>query len=343
MNKKLGKKIITTLVAVTLLLSSSTVILAQGTKNHDELEYSQDAALEAYNGICEGLSIDFSYENNDLPEELGGFYLDKNVLVIQLTNTTNEIKNKYLNYCNDFEDVVFEKVEYSYKYLNSLKNTISTLSRGYKVYEYFIDVYTNKLIIGVDNTDLESIENISTYSSLPISFVESQPATPTAMQGGEEIVVGGRCSIGYFGTFKGKKALLTCGHDNPINTNVTYNGNNIGSVVYQNLNLYPMPFPSEGLYWSYGDFSIVDISNSSVATSNRVVGYGGFTVTIDGTANVVAGLEVKYAGMKTKYGSGTITSTEVTKLLKQPINFKEYVVKGLCVVTASTNLVDGGR
>ena len=54
-----------------------------------------------------------------------------------------------------------------------------------------------------------------------------------------------------------------------------------------------MPFPSEGLYWSYGDFSIVDISNSSVATSNRVVGYGGFTVTIDGTANVVAGLEVK--------------------------------------------------
>ncbi|WP_066714951.1 hypothetical protein [Clostridium sp. Marseille-P299] len=218
MNKKLGKKIITSLMAVTVLFSSSKIIFAQDTKNYDELEYSQDAALEAYNRICEGLSIDFSYENNDLPEELGGFYLDKDVLVIQLTDTSNEIKNKYLNYCNGFEDVTFEEVDYSYKYLNSLKSEISTISRSFDVNEYYIDVYTNNLVIGVDSSDLESIENISTYSSLPITFVKSQPATPTAMQGGEGIVGKSQCSIGYFGTYNGKKTLLTCGHTNTKNT-----------------------------------------------------------------------------------------------------------------------------
>lgn len=340
MSKKLVKKIIMLLLVVVLSFSSSKLIFAQNVANVEEVEYSQEAALEAYNNICEGLSIDFSYENNDLPDELGGFYLDKDVLVIQLTDSSDEIKNKYLSYCYDFKDVVFEEVAYSYKYLNSLKSNISSLSRNYQLYEYYVDVYSNTLKVGVDKSDLDSITNISTYSSSPITFVESQTAMPTAMKGGEEISGGSPCSIGYFGTYGGKKALLTCGHTNKKDTIIKYNGTNIGSVTYQNLKLYPDPVTKYPC--SYGDFSVVNISNSTVNTSNMVVGYGGFNATIDGTATIVAGLQIKYGGYKTTFGTGTVTSTEASIEFTDPTDYTKYVVKGLCIVTPTTNFVQGG-
>ncbi len=176
---------------------------------------------------------------------------------------------------------------------------------------------------------------------LPIEIYQmEEPPTLTSMRGGEKItgdVKDG--SICFFGTYNGKPAMVTHGHDNVVGTNIKYNGTAIGNVVYQN---YKLVQDTDGYYVSYGDFSIVDISNSTVDESNTVKTASG-TISATGTANLVVGLNVDMYGYVSTRISGAVKNTSVTMQYSENITYAPIRVKGLVTIqnTSGTTVAQG--
>ncbi len=128
---------------------------------------------------------------------------------------------------------------------------------------------------------------------------------------------------------------MTCGHTNSVGRSIKYGNTTIGSVVKQNLKTFT---DVDGLVGSYGDFSIVDISGSSIAGSNYVKTSNG-SISATGTANLIVGLAVKLYGSKSNL-SGTVQSTSVSATFTDVEDYSQYKVKGLVTISGTT--VQGG-
>lgn len=277
--------------------------------------------------------------SENYPDNFGGCYIDNEDLVVLLTDINSETVDYYKKLCNDSENVLFKEVDYSYKYLKELENEIvDNLGEATTIYESYIDVIENECCIGVEDEYLD----VTPYSEIideakPIKLYQigTKPMA-SAMCGGEAISnTKATCSICYFGKYNGKSALVTCGHTNSVGRNVKYGNTVIGSVVKQNLKTFT---DVDGVASSYGDFSIVDISGSSIASSNYVKTPSG-TISATGTANLVVGLTVKLYGSSSNV-SGTVQSTSVSATFTDVEDYSQYKVKGLITVSGTT--VQGG-
>lgn len=139
--------------------------------------------------------------------------MDGSNLVILVTKLSPEIENYYMSACETKDKIIFRQVPYSYEYLLSIeeKAIMETESKA-NVYEYYVDIKTNTINIGVDKIyDVDS----SKISSFPIVLYKTENIPKlTAMRGGEIITSIKSCSICFFGTYNGKASLITCGHSN---------------------------------------------------------------------------------------------------------------------------------
>lgn len=187
-----------------------------------------------------------------------------------LTDDSDAVRKYYREACGNSDVIEFEAVRFSYEELLQLEEeVIPELSEEYDVYEYYVNVKSNKFDIGVG----ELKDSVQQYriadDRYPINIyeIEALPES-TSMRGGEEISnTVTTCSICFFGTYNGKKALVTCGHTNSVGRSIKYGSSKIGIVAKQNLRTFT---DVDGASASYGDFSIVDISSSSVSESQYV-------------------------------------------------------------------------
>lgn len=335
--KKL-KKLMTLLSCFLFFLYSMNISVVAS--NVSKNENSQDAAYSAYLNLSENLNIRMDSVSSNYPDTFGGCYIDGNKLVILLTELTPQEKQYYISACENSSDVVFEQVNYSYEYLLDLEEEIvSRVEKNANVYEHYISVATNTVNIGVDDISEDVSWKSRTATPLPILFYEvsSLPET-AAMQGGEEITNGSDSfSICFFGKYNSKDSLITCGHTNTVGKSIYYNNTVIGNVIKQNLKLYT---DVDGIPASYGDFSIVDISNSSINGSGYVKTPNG-SISATGTANLVVGLTVKMYGKTSSCVNGTIKNTSVTATFYEPGTYEQYKVKGLTTVEGATTVASG--
>lgn len=301
----------------------------------ESINYQEDA-YDAYLSLSDNLNIRMDTFSEKYPDNFGGCYLDNDTLVILLTDIDAETIGYYKALCNNSENIRFEQAEYSYKYLKELENNaIHDLESVTTVYESYVDVIQNECCIGVEDEVTLYSEVINSSDPIKIYQIETKP-TATAMRGGESISnTKATCSICYFGKYNGKAALVTCGHTNSVGRSIKYGNTTIGSVVKQNLKTFT---DVDGLVGSYGDFSIVDISGSSIAGSNYVKTSNG-SISATGTANLIVGLAVKLYGSKSNL-SGTVQSTSVSATFTDVEDYSQYKVKGLVTISGTT--VQGG-
>lgn len=332
-----NRKIWTLLFGLILVVSSlgSECYATEADNTVLSAEYD---AYGAYLSISDAFDIRMDQRSSDYPDDFGGCYIENGKLVILLTDDTQENQLKYREACGNSSVLDFRVVDYSYEYLLALADDIMPeMASMYEIYEYYVNVKENTVDIGV--LDLESDPQV--HSNYPITLYEmgTLPET-TAMKGGEGITNSGtslQCSICFFGTYNGKKALITCGHTNSVGRSIKYNGTVVGAVIKQNLKTYT---DVDGIPSSYGDFSIVDISSSPVSGSNYVLTPNG-TITATGTANLVVGLTVSMYGSQTKSVTGTVQNTGVTATFTDPEDYSTYKVKGLTTIGGTSFLAGG--
>ena len=194
------------------------------------------------------------------PANYGGEYIDGDKLVILLTDVSEESKQYYRDIC-DSNCLVFQEAEYSLNYLQNLEqNVLNLINNGVKISSYGIDNKNNSYSVELSNKDttflpMYAANRIST-SSLPIqySFGKNIEACATSMYGGYSLTnesTNGQMSAGICGTYNGKKALLTCGHDNENSPYIKYGSIRIGRITYTRANLSP----NNNTTASLGDFS----------------------------------------------------------------------------------------
>lgn len=329
---KLLQKIVVLTSILSMVLFSSNRVLAQ------EDRCSQDEAYEAYLAMSEALNFRMDMVSERYPDYFGGCYLENDILVVLITKDNPEIRDYYLNACGNSDKVIFRCVENTYEELLSLEEiVVPQISQTMRVYESFVDVTNNTFCVGVDSQVRTRVVATSALESsmtdLPVTVyqIEEIPKA-NAMQGGEGLKNGtSPCSICFFGTYNGKDALVTSGHANSVGSSMKYNGTTIGKVVLQNLKLFE---DIDGLMASYGDFSIVDISNSSIDGSDKVKTASG-SVSATGTANLIAGMTVKMYGKESICISGTVKSTSATITYLDPETYESIKVKGLATIEAA--------
>ena len=326
------KKLLIAIISLSIIVFYGNVAYA----TEDGSINNQEDAYNAYLNLSKNLNIRMDMVSEDYPDTFGGCYLDGSNLVILVTKLSPEIENYYMSACETKDKIIFRQVPYSYEYLLNIeeKAVMETESKA-NVYEYYVDIKTNTINIGVDKIyDVDS----SKISSFPIVLYKTENIPKlTAMRGGEIITSIKSCSICFFGTYNGKASLITCGHSNPQGQSVYYNGNYVGNVVRQNLKTF---IDFDGKPSSYGDFSIVDISNSPISGSNYVNTDQG-SITASGTANLLVGLSVKMYGGATGCISGTVQSTSVSINYTDPETYEDIKVKGLVAISGPSVVASG--
>lgn len=333
---KMYKIILICSIAVGLLFSNNVKVSAM----EDDATPDQTAAYESYLNMSEKLNIRMDIQSENYPDNFGGCYIDGDKLVILLTENNDIIREYYQELCENSDVIEFKTVKYSYEELLQIEEEIiPELSEEYDIYEYYINVKSNKLDVGVSELKNDFQAYGITDEIYPVNFYEIE-ALPeaTAMKGGEQISnTAASCSICFFGTYNGKKALVTCGHTNSVGRSIKYGSYNIGTVVKQNLRTFT---DVDGTAASYGDFSIVDINDSTISGSQYVKTSSG-SITVTGTANLIAGLSVSMYGKSSICVTGTVESTGVAVKFTDPEDYSTYKVKGLMTIKG-TNTVTGG-
>lgn len=301
-----------------------------------DLSNNQDEALEAYEKISETFNFRMDILSEDYPDTFAGCYLDENILVIQLTDSKDQ--EIYLKACDYSPFVRFEIKDYSFEDLKSLE-TQAYETFHMNIVKSYADVKENVVVLGVPQEEYKLYQKQQSKSSLPIKIIQENAekiivenesisttnitdtlyANGNLMKGGEKIyhTYNTTCSMSicFFGTYQNKPALITCGHSNPVGTNISYNGISLGNVLYQGLKKFNSIRNGVILPTSNGDFSIIDISNHPELISDKVLGQNDVSISTTKSANVIAGLQVSYYGYMSGYGTATIEHTLVTFII----------------------------
>lgn len=324
---KLKRMIKMFLVTLCMCFATITGLAVENSENQDE-------ALDAYEKISNTLGFRMDKLSDDYPDTFAGCYLDGNMLVIQLTDMDDQ--EVYLEACNYSPYVRFEMKGYSFEYLKSLEEMAYEMYEDFNIIKSYVDLQDNMVVLGMTEEDYMSYKAQRIESALPIKIIKEQMAESTAMIGGEGLYNNsskGDMSVCFFGTYKNKRSLITCGHGNSVGDSISYNGTYVGNVTYQGLKTFLTMEDRVDYPTSYGDFSIVEISNNQISTSDKVLGENGKAVTATRIANVIEGMKLGYYGKTTKYGTGIVEHTLVKAKFNDPVDQTEYRVFGLLEVS----------
>jgi len=279
----------------------------------DEVIVNQEKALEAYEKIVSNFYITES-GNIIYPNEYGGEYIDKEILVIQLVDATTEMKEKYLDMCDYSENVRFENVEYSLNYLNSIYTYGDTLKNEYKKIGYGVDRKNNICVIVVTEKDKNMLSKhlSNKKSKLPIKIEVSDFESVSAnVYGGMALDID---TLTCAGTYNGQAAILLCGHSGRgVGDSVfdSYN-NNIGTVKVTNYGSTMI-----------GDYAIATL-NSGYSPTNYVKKSNTEFLPITGVTSTPVGTIVYRYGKNSGYSSGIVQTVNFTIYLTG-IYFRELV------------------
>jgi len=173
----------------------------------------QAPAVEAYSILMETF-MDY-YGNLIFPDNYAGSYLrDHQILVIQLTEVSEESMAFYTNIIGYDVPIEFKEVNFSYNQL-WVFGEIFTEAIVTPITSLGVDVMNNSFTIGlyqgyVDN--MQAIDDFSAFSRLfpiPINFKLENFAEVSMLRGGYDL---GGFSVGLTGYRAGVRSMITTGH-----------------------------------------------------------------------------------------------------------------------------------
>lgn len=152
----------------------------------DEVRHAkgkQDEALNYFKNIID------SFPQNEIglpifPDEYGGAYIDDmGNLVLQLTDTSDEMKNKYIELCGSDYKLIIKKVPNSLNKLSSYGHYADDMMRkGYNVVASGIDEMTNSFNIYVSTHSRECLFSLKGNPDLPVNiFFQATPDSYTSL------------------------------------------------------------------------------------------------------------------------------------------------------------------
>lgn len=304
-----------------------------------DLMLSQENALFASEALMKAFGSD---ENGTVvyPDDYAGSWIDNDVLIISLTDISNETKAKYDDWIGEYAEYVqYEKAEFSYNYLKSKEESIVENleeENNIEIVGYTVSQRDNEVVVEVeaDNSVSRSLNTLEEdiVDGIPVSIVEvSDAELAYNLYGGNGISnlsTGASFTLSCCGTYNGSSTVLTCGHDSSQAVGQSIkdvsSGRTIGSIVYRR-------YSSGG----YGDFEIVSVANSSFTTTNRVLTGDSLIGSIYYPS---VGTTVKFFGSSTgRVCYGTVTETGVTRSYANGIN-----IKGLTKVEITSGSVTQG-
>ena len=264
-----------------------------------EIELEQPV-LEAYYAMLD--AFDATYGENNYPENYAGAYItDDNKLCILLADISPEDCQIYEEYCANYEIVLFEKVEYSYKELEDTLALATEIVAGSEFTSAYIDVVENNVKIGINGDKSKAQGRITEYGNYPIEIFYEQPATTessTELYGGTPL---SEYTLGGCGSYHGKNAVVLCGHGLSKGDTLKLESNNAGfaEVVVQQ-------YATDENY----DYAVATInSNASVTLSNLVKNNVNYTTITSQSGRVpVVGSTVCMYGKTGGFGVGEVKS-----------------------------------
>ena len=236
-------------------------------------------AQEIVNSIYQSfpLSEDGNYI---LPSGYGGEYITEDGnLVVQLTCDAEW--STFETYAKKYDCMSINEVEYSYDELSSMADEYIH-SSPYKFYRYYIDTKQNDVVFKTDEKTCHILNETQQHPAF-----EFEIGNPIQLCASKQYVYGGKTivnssgysySSGFCATnSNGTKYLISAGHGMNLRDSITYNGVNIGTVVYKrhgnNLN---------------GDFSAIRLNEDTADITNYCKINGQFNV-IYGTYSFAGG------------------------------------------------------
>ncbi|MGF7142207.1 hypothetical protein HNQ56_000617 [Anaerotaenia torta] len=158
---------------ISLLMASLLLLLSVSNGSfvyaNSKVLIDQEEALNAYEKIISNFK---KTKEGDIiyPNEYGGEYIDNDILVIQLVEPSEEVKEKYLAMCEYSNKIRFEEVTYSLMFLNQIHEYGNILRGKYEKIGYGVDRRNNRCFINVTEEDKNKLIEEISYSKnmLPI-------------------------------------------------------------------------------------------------------------------------------------------------------------------------------
>lgn len=289
------------------------------------------------------------------PKDYAGAYIEGDKLIIMLTSVNEQsIANYNAIYPEYISTVIYQEAKYALNQLCEIQQIGHELLEDFSIASYGVDEKNNETFIQVPEEEMEDLTQTikKMRFSVPITIERSVGENVTTvaipLEGGMAISNSiGTFSICIGGTYAGKNAILTCGHDFKANKPVNLGSASlaapmIGTTTYVRCNPYATANPGKN---ALGDFSIV-LLNSSYQPTNKMKSENS-TVYATGTySSVPVGTSIYKYGQKSKYSYGTVSRTNITVVYKNGAGLNTYEVSGITQSymqnSSGTNAVETG-
>lgn len=314
-------------------------IVSFATEEYSETEIdrqikAQESAMNAHETLYSNFRLD---ENDEYiyPMEFAGSYIDKDKLVILLSEHDENDEKYYKELLEEYDCVEIETVEYSYNELREMsEKAVDSIKEEYTVLSYGVGMRDNNIKIGIETTVLprntESIfEKTEGVDLGRIQIVLEEPMKMEALVAGDSITSPASVTLGMCGEYNGYSSIVTCGHGITLNSTVKKGTITLGTVAYRRYTI------ESNNYNCTGDFSIIKVPSQTL--SNRVKTGSTSSTTITGTYSSPpeGALLYKY-GKTTKQSLVEVTGVNIT----WTIDGKK--TKGLTKAIISSGDSDGG-
>ncbi len=342
--KKVGKKIVSAVLAASLLITGGSLSFASeqepveltggmglaeaGNKPPDKKTeataltgisateealfearmLSQEEALEAHSLLWASFPKDENGWPSSYPEDYAGCYIDEaSDLVILLVNPTEESKEAYKELCGNSSRVKFKAAQYSMEELEGYNDEAMKLyEEGYDLVSWGVDEKENTFDIEVKETDYQAVKNRFALKTRSTSV----PVEVTAVKEGpvptaDMYVYGGQ---GFTG-----------GNGGTICVGGTYNGKDailtaghcVNYVDEKMMLSSNTPLGTVKLrqydYDKPGDYAFIELNTLFGSTNKIFAPTSGQTHTIKGAyPNAPVGTAIRKYGNRSKYSYGTV-------------------------------------
>ena len=271
-------------VVIALLVASIIVLPGQAANEKSEqgtskLQYENLDILQmnaTYADEC--LKKNWGVDANgttQYPETFAGEWIDGSMLVIAVTDSSDEVKANYIKNAYPYgEYLKFVEMVFSY---NDLYNTAREIgdflvANGAPLSEYYVDQKQNAICLGLDTqgTELDDWGTLvkEYYADIPIvvSYSPYESTMTTYLLSGRYLYNSeAPCSmtLSCCGTYNGNNVVLTCGHGGQAEDNqvkyLSSSGSTIGTVTFHRYNNN-----------QYGDFELIPITGANFFPSASI-------------------------------------------------------------------------
>lgn len=269
---------------------------------------SQEEALEAHSLLWASFPKDENGWPSSYPEDYAGCYIDEaSDLVILLVNPTEESKEAYKELCGNSSRVKFKAAQYSMEELESYNDEAMKLyEEGYDLVSWGVNEKNNQFKIRVNEED---------YNKLSSQFIQTRSTSPVVIEESKSYIEPTATNL-----YGGQKCEFPGNTFGTIGIGGTYKGKDAILIaghcvkkdavyVYNSANkIIGTVILRKYDLWKPGDYAIVQLT-SSFKSTNKIwptTPNAGIISIAGATPNLPVGTAIRKYGVSTGYSYGTV-------------------------------------